>query len=397
MKTLLDTLLEQADESKAQLSKHRRYLHENPETGFDVENTVEYIKAFLKSKNIEILPSSLGVFAIVRGGKNIHGRIVGLRADIDALNLTECNDVPYVSKIKGKMHACGHDGHTAMLMTAADLLKRNEKELSRDVLLMFQPAEEGPSPGGAKPMLENLEEMGISEKIEAFSAIHVTSDHPVATIVLEEGCAMASTDDFVLTIKGKGGHAGQPHMNVDPLSIGAKFVTEMESYMSKRRNPFEPAVFSIGMFHGGSAVNIVAESARLAGTLRCHSEESRKTIMEAADSIIKGICQYSGAEYDLEIIQGLPPLMNDPKMVRKAAEIAETIVGRENILKNIPSSMGAEDFAYIAQKYPAVFYFIGAGNKEAGFDKSLHSPHFDFDEDALTVGVKLLCKSALEL
>lgn len=395
---LLKAMTDRVDEKRAELVEHRRYLHENPEVGFEVSGTVAYIRAFLEEKSIEMLPSSLGVIGIIRAGKKAEGsKAVGLRADMDALSLQETSQVPYCSKREGKMHACGHDGHTAMLMTAAGILKEYEQELTRDVILMFQPAEEGPQPGGAKPMVEEMEQSGLAEQISVFGGLHVTTEYPVGTVVVKYGSAMASTDEFYLKIVGRGGHAGSPHTTVDAVSVAAKFVSEMESFMSRRINPFDPAIFSIGMLHSGSAINIVSEVAEVGATIRCQSEENRAYILENAEAIIKGICQYTGASYELKIKHGLPALVNEEATTRRAEQIAEKLLGKDKITEKRTSEMGAEDFSYVAQRFPATFLWLGARNEEKGFVQLMHNPGFDFDEDALLVGAKLHCAFALEL
>lgn len=395
---LLKEMTARVDERKAELVEHRRHLHENPEVGFDVENTVAYIKEFLKEKNIELLPSSLGVIGIIRAGKKAEGtKAVGLRADMDALSLQETSEVSYCSKKPGKMHACGHDGHTAMLMTAAGVLKEFEQELTRDVILMFQPAEEGPQPGGAKPMVEEMEQSGLAKEIGVFSGLHVTTEYPVGSAVVKYGSAMASTDEFYLKIIGKGGHAGSPHTTVDAVSVATKFVTEMESFMSRRLNPFDPAIFSIGMLHSGSAINIVSEVAEIGATIRCQSEENRRFILESAENIVKGICQFTGATYELQVKRGLPVLVNETETTKRAEQIAVELLGADKIIEKKTSEMGAEDFAYVAQRFPATFLWLGARNEEKGLVNLMHNPGFDFDEDALLVGAKLHCAFAVEL
>ncbi len=395
---LLKEMTARVDERKPELVKHRRHLHENPEVGFDVENTVAYIKEVLKEKSVEMLPSSVGVIGRINAGKKTaESKAVGLRADMDALSLQETNQVSYCSKTPGKMHACGHDGHTAMLLTVAGILKEFEPELTRDVILMFQPAEEGPQPGGAKPMVEELERSGLAREIRVFGGLHVTTEYPVGSVVVKYGSAMASTDEFYLKIIGKGGHAGSPHTTVDAVSVAAKFVTEMESFMSRRMNPFDPAIFSIGMLHSGSAINIVSEVAELGATIRCQSEENRKFILESAENIIKGICDYTGAAYELQVKRGLPVLVNSQELTERAEEIARKLLGADRIIEKKTSEMGAEDFAYVAQRFPATFLWIGARNEEKGFVNLMHNPGFDFDEDALVVGAKLHCAFAVEL
>lgn len=394
----LTEMMDRVEGCREELVQHRRYLHENPETGFDVDNTVAYIRECLKEKEIDMLPSSVGVIGRIRGGKAAAGvKAAGLRADMDALSLQEINQVPYCSKRPGKMHACGHDGHTAMLLTAAGVLKEFEGELARDVILMFQPAEEGPQPGGAKPMLEEMEKLGIASHIGVFGGLHLTTEYPLGTVAVKYGSLMASTDEFYLKIKGKGGHAGTPHQTVDALSVAAKFVTEMESFMSRKMDPFDPAIFSVGILRSGSAINIVSETAELGATIRCQSEQNRAYVLENAEKIIRGICSYTGASYELEIKRGLPVLVNDETTTKSAERIAAQVVGSGNIIHKKTSEMGAEDFSYVAERFPAAFLWLGARNEEKGFVNLMHNPGFDFDEDALLTGAKLHCRFAVEL
>ena len=251
--------------------KDRRYLHMHPEVGFDTQNTEKYITEILKTLNVELLDAKMGVMGIIRGKDS--SRIVALRADMDALPIQEANEVPYASVCPGKMHACGHDGHTSMLLGTARFLSEHRDLLPMDVLLVFQPAEEGPDLGGARVMLKDLQEKGIAKKIVNFFALHLFNDYPTGKVGVKYGSMAASTDEYDITILGKGGHAAQPHKCVDALSVGAQIVNSMESYMSRRMDPFDQAIFSVGIFHAGTAKNIIAQTAKIAGTIRCQRED----------------------------------------------------------------------------------------------------------------------------
>lgn len=375
--------------------KTRRYLHMNPEVGFDTQNTERLVRERLTFLGIELLPAKMGVMGVIRGQDS--SRMVALRADMDALPIEEENDVPYRSRCPGKMHACGHDGHTSMLLGAARLLKAHEKELPMDVLLIFQPAEEGPNLGGARVMLADLKEKGMAEKIVRIFGLHLFNDYPLGTICAKYGAMASSTDEFDITVIGRGGHAGQPHKCIDALSIGAKVITAMESYMSRRMDPFDQAIFSVGIFQAGSAKNVVAETARIAGTIRCQREETRAEILKNMEQIVNGICSGFGADCRIDVLHGLPVLVNDKEAVEYSAAVAQQVAGKEHVLMLSAPMMGAEDFAYFAEAVPASFLWIGSGNPDKGFTHLAHQPKFDFDEDAMANGIQILCGLAANM
>ncbi|MCB7317570.1 M20 metallopeptidase family protein [Lacrimispora sp. 210928-DFI.3.58] len=375
--------------------KTRRYLHMNPEVGFDTQNTERLVRERLTLLGIELLPAKMGVMGVIRGQDS--SRMVALRADMDALPIEEENDVPYRSRCPGKMHACGHDGHTSMLLGAARLLKAHEKELPMDVLLIFQPAEEGPNLGGARVMLADLKEKGMAEKIVRIFGLHLFNDYPLGTICAKYGAMASSTDEFDITVIGRGGHAGQPHKCIDALSIGAKVITAMESYMSRRMDPFDQAIFSVGIFQAGSAKNVVAETARIAGTIRCQREETRAEILKNMEQIVNGICSGFGADCRIDVLHGLPVLVNDKEAVEYSAAVAQQVAGKEHVLMLSAPMMGAEDFAYFAEAVPASFLWIGSGNPDKGFTHLAHQPKFDFDEDAMANGIQILCGLAANM
>ena len=371
----------------------RRHLHMHPEIGFDTKNTEKLVREQLEREEIEILPAKMGVIGRIRGKDS--ERFVALRADMDALCLQEENEVSYRSQVPNKMHACGHDGHTAMLLGAAKLLNRHKDQLPADVLLIFPPAEEGPNLGGARIMLADLQEKGLAEKVSSIYGLHLMNDYPTGTVASKPGAMAASTDEFTIRITGRGGHAGQPDKSIDALSIGAKVVSAMESFMSRRINPFDPAVFSVGIFQSGSAINIIAETAKIAGTLRCQNEETREYILHNMHQIAEGICSAYGASCHIDVLHGLPPLINDERTEKRAMEIAEAAVGGEKLVEIKNPMMGAEDFAYFAKSIPAAFLWIGSGNKEKGFINLAHHPKFDFDEEAMETGIRILCALAI--
>ena len=425
---LAKLLDQQIDAVYQEVVSVRRYLHMHPEIGFDTQNTEKIVREFLAKEGIQVIPSKMGVLGFIPGrnmqsserpdeksgagrgegrseesgcekapGSNGRepGEMTALRADMDALCLQEENDVPYKSVFPNKMHACGHDGHTAMLLGAAKVLQKNRDALERSVLLIFQPAEEGPNLGGARIIMEDLEKKGMAEKIKGIFGIHLFNDYETGKVGLRTGSLMSSTDEFDIKIIGKGGHAGQPQFAVDALSIGAKFVTAMESIMSRKKDPFDPAVLSVGIFQSGSAKNIIAETAIIAGTIRCQSEENRTFILNNLEQTLNGTCQAFGATCCLDILRGIPVLRNDQGATEYAENVMKLAVGRENTFTISQPLMGAEDFSYYAQKIPASFLFLGSGNPEKGLRCLAHHPKFDFDEEAMRVGVKAFCYLAL--
>lgn len=371
----------------------RRRLHRIPERGFDLFKTQKVVTDTLDELGIPYTTERTWVIGLIEG--KLPGGVVALRADMDALPIQEENDVPYCSQVPGKMHACGHDGHTAMLLGAAKVLCALRETLPCDVLLIFQPAEEGPNLGGARVMLADLREQGIDKRIERIYALHLLNDYPVGTVGTKAGSMASSTDEFDVTILGRGGHAGQPYKCIDALSIGAKVVTAVESYMSRRMDPFDQAICSVGVFEAGTAKNVVAGRAHIAGTIRCQREETRAAIIENLERITRGVCDAFGASCEIDILHGLPVLMNDAAEAAFGAEIAAQVVGAKNVITLQNPMMGAEDFAYFTEAFPGAFLWIGSANEAKGLAQQNHQPHFDFDEDALAVGIKVLCGLAL--
>ncbi|WP_206460262.1 M20 metallopeptidase family protein [Anaerovorax sp. IOR16] len=392
---LSEVLNKQIQSIREEVIANRRYFHMHPEIGFDTENTEKKVRHILTKEGIQLIQSKVGVLGLIKGSDS--SRMIALRADMDALCLQEDNEVPYKSIYPNRMHACGHDGHTAMLLGAAKILQNNRANLPVDVLLIFQPAEEGPNLGGARIIVNDLEKQGYADKIQYIFSLHLFNDFEIGKVGVRYGSLMSSTDEFDIKIIGKGGHAGQPHKTVDALSIGTKFVAAIESFMARRKDPFDPAVCSIGIFNSGSAKNIVAETAMISGTIRCQTEKTREYILENIEKILKGICEGFSANYRLEVLRGIPVLVNDADATTYAEELSLQAVGKENTFRIPEATMGAEDFAYFAQKIPASFLWIGSGNKEKGFTYLAHHPKFDFDEDALLIGIKEFCYLALGL
>ncbi|XVG95656.1 M20 family metallopeptidase [Eubacteriales bacterium KG127] len=368
--------------------EYRRHIHMNPEIGFDTKETEEYIKKCLCKFGIEILDSGVGVVARIQGKSN---RYIALRADIDALPLQEETNASYASRKKNIMHACGHDAHTAILLTTARILSENRDLLNTSILLIFQPAEEGPNLGGARLIVQELKKINVFKDVEGIFGLHVFNNDPTGTIKLRYGGMMASTDEFDIEIIGKAGHAGEPHMAIDAISIVCKIVDGIETWMSRRMNPLDQGVCSIGIIRGGSAKNIIAEVSSISGTIRCLEDETREKIIQAITNISEEFAKAYGAIARINILRGLPPLVNNFEMTKYAEEIITRNLGEYNLVKMENPIMGAEDFAFYINEIPGTFIHIGSGNKKLGFTELAHTPKFDIDEEALFVGIKVLC------
>lgn len=370
----------------------RRDLHMHPELGFDVERTAKKVEDLLISWGIKILThdKDIGVVGLIEGGGK-GDKTVALRADMDALPINEENNVVYKSKYKDKMHACGHDGHTAMLLGAARVLNNNKEMINGNVKLIFQPAEEGPDLGGAKPMIEE----GALEGVDAIFGIHLTTEYPTGTLSIKLDESFASTDEFEIRLIGKGGHAGSPHLAVDPIAMAARVFTEIQYMVSRQVDPQEALVISVGSIHAGNAKNVIADYCDMAGTIRSYESELRKEVKLNLEKIVKNISEISGGTYELKIDDGLPSLINDTEMSNFLIENAKEVLGDENTIILKKATMGAEDFAYYLEKIPGAYAMLGARNEEKGFINMMHNANFDFDEESLNLGVKIHITTAI--
>ena len=371
----------------------RRHLHEHPELGFEEVETSRFVAQRLQSLGVEDIRTGIaktGVTGLIRGSQG-PGKTVLLRADMDALPILEENDVPYVSQHPGVMHACGHDGHTAMLLGVARLLSEQRDSFAGTVKLLFQPAEELP-PGGAKPMIE----AGVlnDPPVDAVFGIHVDQDEPVGKISLAAGPVMAAADRFTILIKGKGGHGAKPQTSVDPIAIGAQIVTALQTLISREYDPVATGVVSVCAFLSGSAFNVIPDTAELRGTVRTFTPENRTMLSERIPELVKGIAAAMRAEAEVHYDFGYPATINDPAMTELVREVVTEVVGAENVIEAEPQ-MGAEDFSYFLRERPGSFFFIGSKNEERGLTWGHHHPRFDIDEAVLGVGVESLARTAL--
>jgi amidohydrolase len=375
--------LETAETLRDYLIATRRHIHENPELSFEEEETSRFVASELRSMGYEPEEGvgGFGVRAVLRGA--FAGKTVALRADMDALPIDEDNDLPYRSRRAGAMHACGHDAHTAMLLTAARALREEREHLRGNVVFLFQPAEELP-PGGAKEMIA----AGAMDdpKVDAVFGLHQGVAFDVGKMAVISGPRSASSDTFRITVIGRGGHAAMPHRTVDPIAITGLLITSLQQLVSRQLSPMLPAVITIGMVHGGTKENVIPDHVTLGGTVRAFDPSMREDIPRRMEAMVKGITEAHGGRYNLEYNFGYPVLVNDSAMAAVARRAAERVVGLGNVVSSEPA-MAAEDFAYFLQKAPGAFASVGVGNPGRGERPSSHSPRFKLNEDGLPIGV----------
>lgn len=371
----------------------RRHLHAHPELSFQEFKTSEYIGEQLKQWNIPFEKiAGTGIVALLEG-KNPSSRIIALRADIDALPITEENDVPYKSKNNGVMHACGHDVHTTCLLGATKILSDLRDEWQGTVKLIFQPGEEK-NPGGASIMIKE----GVLEnpKPQAILAMHVHPGLPIGKLSFRGGLIMASADEIYITIKGKGGHAASPHLTADTILIASQVVVSLQQIVSRNANPFTPSVLSICSFNGGFTTNVIPSEVKLMGTFRTMDETWRYKAHELIKKQVKEIAAAMGAEADVLVDVGYPAVYSNEIITEKASNLAKEYFGADNI-EETEIRMGAEDFGFYAQKIPACFYRVGVRNEAEGIVHNVHTPKFNVDEEALQNGAGIMAWFGMNL
>lgn len=369
----------------------RHFFHMNPEIGFEEVKTAKKVADKLKELGIEIKTNvaKTGVVGLIKGGKP--GKTVLLRADMDALLLQEKVDVPYKSKIDGKMHACGHDGHTAGLLGAAMILNELKEELKGNVKLIFQPNEE--NEGGALPMIK--ERVLENPKVDAAFACHLWGNTKEGNIEVKSGAIMAAADMFEIKVIGKGGHAAMPHLSIDPIIMGSKIVISFQNIISRRINPLFPSVLSVSCFHAGHTHNVIPNEVNIKGTIRTFDTEAREKIPNFMEETVKNTTEEYGGNYEFNLYKGIPALINDEEMTNLAKNSISKIVGNENVIESQHPNMGAEDFAYFAKYIPSSFYFVGIAKKE---DKPVphHNPYFEWDDKNLLIISQTLAQVAID-
>ncbi|MFO7342715.1 MAG: M20 family metallopeptidase [Bacillaceae bacterium] len=379
------------DEVKEEVVGWRRHLHAHPELSFQEEKTAQFVYEKLQSfGNLELSrPTKTSVMARLIGEKP--GRVVAIRADMDALPIQEENDFEFVSKNPGVMHACGHDGHTAMLLGTAKILTRLRDRIQGEVRFLFQHAEEL-YPGGAEEMVQ----AGVLEGVDVVIGTHLWSPLEHGKIGIVYGPMMASPDSFHLRIHGKGGHAGMPHQTVDAIAIGAQVVTNLQYIVSRYVDPIEPLVVSVTQFVAGTTFNVLPGTVEIQGTVRVFDEKLRQSVPQWMERIIKGITEAHGATYEFQYHYGYRPVINDDEVTKVIEETAREVFGDEAVERMKPNTVG-EDFSAFLHRVPGSFFYVGAGNKEKGIIYPHHHPRFTIDEDSLEIGVRLFVHAALKL
>ena len=375
--------------TKDLIVKIRRDLHLIPETAYTEKKTAEYVTRYLKTLDLDVHTgiAQYGVVGVMDTGTA--GKTLLIRSDMDALPITEETGHEFASTHAGVMHACGHDGHMAMVLGAATVLTNIKDQLNGTIKFLFQPAEEGP--GGAKPMIAQ----GVMQNPTVDYAIgcHLWPDIAEGAIGVKAGPLMAAMDRFDLRIIGRGGHGAMPHLCVDALDVGTQVVNALQRIVSRQMHPLQPSVVTVGSFHAGSAFNVIAGEAEICGTTRTFDRNIWNTWPERLDKIIGGVCQSMGASYELNYTQGYPPLLNDADMAQVVSTCAAKVFGQENVVEPA-STMGGEDMAFYLEKAKGCFFFLGVGRKGGA---PIHTSRFDFNEDVLLLGIETYCQVALEL
>ena len=370
------------------LVEWRRHLHKKPELGFKEHLTAKFISQKLQEWSIEHQTgiANTGIVATINSNKP--GRVLAIRADLDALPIQELNDVPYRSIHDGIMHACGHDGHTAIALGTAYYLATHPQDFSGIVKIIFQPAEEGP--GGAKPMIE----AGVLKNpdVDIIIGLHLWNNLPLGTLGVRSGPLMAATERFNCTILGKGGHGAMPHQTVDSIVVAAQIVNALQTIVSRNINPIDSAVVTIGQLNAGRAFNVIANTARMAGTVRYFNLDYQNYFSKKIEQIISGICESYGANYEFNYQALYPPLINNQKVADLVRSVAESIVETPAGVVPECQTMGGEDMSFFLQEVPGCYFFLGSANSEKGLAYPHHHPRFDFDETALGMGVEMFIR-----
>jgi amidohydrolase len=377
------------DEYKDLIIKTRRDLHRIPETAYTEKKTSSYVANYLKREGLEVQTgiARYGVVGLMDTGKP--GPTLMIRADMDALPLSEETGLPFASKHEGAMHACGHDAHMAMVLGAATVINKLKDRLNGHIKFLFQPAEEGP--GGAKPMIE----AGVLDNPRVDFAIgcHLWPDIPEGSIGVRPGPFMAAMNRFDIRITGKGGHGAMPHLCVDALEVGTQVVNALQRIVSRHMNPLDPTVVTIGSFHSGTAFNVIPEAAEMSGTTRTFDMEIWRTWEARIEKVVRGICESMSAEYELNFQFDYPPTINDDSVSQTVRVCAEKVVGKDRVVEPEPT-MGGEDMAYYLQETKGCFFALGVGREGS---INIHNPKFDFNEDVLMLGTETYCQIALDL
>ncbi|WP_304956680.1 M20 metallopeptidase family protein [Virgibacillus saliphilus] len=382
---MLKNIHESIDNLYPEMVEIRRYLHQHPELSFQETETANYIATFYEKLGIpyQTKVGGNGIIATLKGGKP--GKTVALRADFDALPIQDEKDVPYKSKVDGVMHACGHDGHTATLLTLAKVMKEYQEELPGTIEFLHQHAEEY-APGGAKPIVDS----GAIDHVDAVFGTHLWATTPLGVLETSKDVFMAGADRFEIVIQGQGGHGAYPHETKDAIVLGSDVISHLQQIVSRRVDPLETAVVTVGIFEAGNAFNVIADQAKLVGTVRYLNPDIQEKIIAEMEKVIKGICVTNDASYTFDYVKGYPPLVNhknEAELVLEASKEVEEIHKAEEVVP----VMGGEDFAYYTLQKPGAYFFTGANLD--GNPYPHHHPKFDIDERALPIAAKTLIQA----
>ncbi|MEO8954458.1 MAG: amidohydrolase [Ktedonobacteraceae bacterium] len=392
--TTIDQLKSDIDERVPDMVALRRDLHEHPELAFEEVRTSGIVAQRLRVLGLEVQTgiAKTGVVGLLKGGASQPGaKTIAIRADMDALPIFEMNDIDYRSKVDGKMHACGHDGHTTIALAVADMLSKRRAELNGNVKFIFQPAEE--TIGGAEPMVKE----GAMDGVDGIIGLHLISDYAVGRVGVRAGTVFASADKFVATVRGKGGHAAMPETAVDPIVTAAYIITALQTLISRETSPFSPTVITVGKLQAGTAFNIIPETAELHGTMRAFSHEHREKMIRRISEVATGVASAMGATCEINFFDGCLPCTNDATMTKLVQKVAVEAVGADNVDEGEEvMTTGSDDMAYFLQAVPGCYFIVGANNAEKGASYPHHHPRFNVDEDAMPIGVEVLTRAALE-
>lgn len=389
---MIEHLFEEIDARRPPLVDLRRDLHAQPELAFHEVRTAGLVAARLRAAGCEVRTglAGTGVAGILRGRRP--GPTVLVRADIDALPIDEANHVPYRSQSPGVMHACGHDGHTAVAVVLAETLAGHRDHLAGNMVFAFQPAEE--IAAGARPMIE----AGVMDDppVDAVLGLHLWNDLPVGTVALRAGPAFASMDEIAIAIEGKGGHGAIPHQAADPIVAASHAIVALQTVVSRETPPLETAVVTIGTIQAGTAFNIISDRVEMRGTVRAFSEELRSRTLRRVEEIVTGTAGALRARATVTTRFGCPPVVNDPGVTDLVRQVAVQAAGRDRVLEMTPTT-GSDDVAYFLARAPGCYFVVGSSNHARGLNGAHHNQRFDFDEDALVIGARVLGGAALRV
>ncbi|GIN84098.1 putative amidohydrolase YhaA [Heyndrickxia sporothermodurans] len=385
----IQTLSQKLDQAYEEMVVIRRYLHQHPELSFQEVQTAKYIADYYKKLGVDVKENVGGNGVVARIKGKLPGKTVALRADFDALPIHEETDIPYKSKVPGVMHACGHDGHTATLLVLAKTLNEIKEELSGEYVMIHQHAEEY-APGGAISMIQD----GCLEGVDVIFGTHLWSPVECGTLAYRKGPIMAAADRFEIKVKGYGGHGAQPHKTKDAIVIASQLVMNLQQIVSRRVDPIDSAVVSVGSFVAENAFNVIADSAKLSGTVRTFNEKIRDLIEEEIERVVKGTCLAAGCNFEYEYHRGYPAVVNHEEETDFLISCAEQVQEVDQITLT-PPEMGGEDFAYYLQHVKGTFFFTGAKPEGVAVPFPHHHPKFNINEKAMLIAAKTLGNAAL--